>query len=758
MLNCLLVLSPILALAGQSSPLVISGTICASNQSPVVGANAKLFDGDNLIGWAITDTSGKFTLKADTRTGNSMRLEIGAIGHQKKILPITAQNNTPNITITLAEKPIEVAPIIVKSSPRAILAGERISSEKIALDSRRSIVSTNSASAIKQPQAVREGSGQSAKIRVNGTNPLYFINGAEIGNDPNHYGMFNIIASPLLSSLDFYAQGTPCKYESPSAIEFHTPEQFAKHFKSELDFSFIEGTVLASAGNARYFVLTSLRKSFLDLLLKEAPFHSDRLTIPPTSFADYFISSGIQLAPHYRLITDQYYTRDYFAYDLSATQRNPSGMKIAQNTDEQFMSLRLESTYPNLNIRLEVSTKSSQESYSALPAIESVDSTMMVDLDSKQRISMANIETNYLLGNTIVTFGNGAKYIASRKLNLRQKNWNFLPPDATSDNPYIYQPELNYLYGTYSSSDDEFDNASFASIKSHFGRFEYEIGAREAYFQNLQPNWKTTYRGSLGFDMGKAGNISAFAGTFAELPVKRILDPYQVLIIANLRRLSPINTELLALTYSVSALKLGVFAKNIDHLPVLSPDFNPVDINGQTLRDLLATRSTGLLRSYGGDIVLDLKDFLARGLDTYFSYGYTHASKVIDDVTIPYELNAPHKINIETDYQVSALLTIGGNIAAHSGYPYTRPVEGYFNYTVSRYTQDYYRGILGSQNSSRFSLNFQTAIYADLNWGRSRLYLTIINITNRKNPLISSADGFIYDNGILPSLGYSRKF
>jgi hypothetical protein len=33
------------------------------------------------------------------------------------------------------------------------------------------------------------------------------------------------------------------------------------------------------------------------------------------------------------------------------------------------------------------------------------------------------------------------------------------------------------------------------------------------------------------------------------------------------------------------------------------------------------------------------------------------------------------------------------------------------------------------------------------------LYLNVANVTNRSNPIINTADGFVYDAGILPSLG-----
>jgi hypothetical protein len=751
-------LCPIIGWTEDLSNRVISGTILSTDKAPIIAANIRLFDNDSLVNWAVSDTFGKFSLKTEYRSAQS-RLEISAIGYKTGEFSISSSNDLNALNVILTENPLDFGSIRVESKADIVAGKIIISGQKLIEKSRRSIIPTNITGAIKQPQAVREGSAQSAKIRVNGTSPTYFINGSEMGDDPNHYGMFNIIASPNLSSLNFLAQGTPSKFESPAAIEFQTPKFFDTNFKGEFDLSFIEGTVLAARGNERYFVMNSIRKSFLDMLINKAPFKSDRLTIPPTSFTDYFTSSGIKLTPNNMLIADHYYSKDYLSYDLSGTKRNPAGLNITQNTEEQFVSIRLESAQTSFNYRIAASTKSGSESYSVLPAAPNPDSNMLIDLYSTQRISTGDASFSYLLGNFIITAGNSSKYISDRKLNLHQSNWNFLPPDASSDNPYLYQPELNYLYGTFKSNDNEFDNATYISIKSRLGIFEYELGTRQSYFQKLYTKWHTSYRGSIGFDAGKAGNFGLFYGTFAESPIKRILEPYQVLVIANLNKLDPISTRLLSFNYSKGKLKLGAFAKDIRQIPILTPDFNQVDIDNMWMgQDFLSIKSVGKLKSYGGDITLDLSRFPTKNSDLFISYGYTRNQKQIGDVTTPYELDAPHKLEIETNYRIGKLITIGGDLAAHSGYPYSKPTDGYKNYTASRYTEEYFRGILAGLNSSRFPVNYQSSIYVNFDWGRNHLYLTIINITNRKNPLISSANGYIYDNGILPSIGYSFKF
>ncbi len=751
----------ILCLVGADtvSAYDIFGKIMAPDHSPIVAANVKLISPDSMLAWSFSDTSGRFSLNSKGEISPEDYLEIGAIGYSVKKIRLSGLDDLRNLKIVLEENPINLGSIVVESPKSIVKDGEYISGAIIADKARRSIIPTNSTNSIKQPQAVRDGSAQSAKIRVNGTSPMYFINGAAMGDDPNHYGMFNIIASPNLSGLDFYAQGTSARYESPSVVEFKTPRPFQNHLNCELNMSFIEGTNSASYGTEHVFVMTSIRKSFLDLLVKEAPFKSDRMTIPPTSFIDWFASAGIKLSPKLILITDQYYSKDYLNYDLSGTQRNPSGLTIKQYTESQFVSMRLESINPKLNYRLALSTITGTECYNVAPSLAGHNTTMRVDLGSNQRTSSGDAEINYSPGNTILTVGNTVKYISGRRLNLIQRNWNFQPPDASSDNPYFYQPELDYLYGSIKIADTELDNATYLSIKGKLGKFEYVTGLRQSYFQKLRTRWNTDYRLSFGYDTGKAGTVSLAYGTFSESPVKRILEPYQVLVRADLNRLQPVATELLSLNYTVGKIKLGAFTKQIEHLPILMPDFGQVDIEHRLIGNgFLTMQPIGKLNSYGTDITFDLAKFPTAKTDIEISYGYTRSRKEIDRISIPYELDAPHKINIDLSHKLSGIISVGGNFSGRSGYPCARPVKYYDNRTPSRYSESYYQALITGMYPSRFPFNYQTSIYINLDWENSHFYLTILNLTNRKNPLISSADGYIYDNGILPSLGYSCKF
>ncbi|MCK4462232.1 MAG: hypothetical protein KAW46_10535 [candidate division Zixibacteria bacterium] len=45
-----------------------------------------------------------------------------------------------------------------------------------------------------------------------------------------------------------------------------------------------------------------------------------------------------------------------------------------------------------------------------------------------------------------------------------------------------------------------------------------------------------------------------------------------------------------------------------------------------------------------------------------------------------------------------------------------------------------------------------------IDFGGSELYCNIANVTNRGNPIMNTANGFVYDAGILPTVGYRLRF
>jgi hypothetical protein len=735
----------------------ITGLVTYDSGEPAGGATVMAAKGNRVITGAVTSTDGRFLLKI--LFSDSLLLKISQIGFESEEKILIAIDDSITINIKLSQKAYEFGTVVVLPLDKMGELGKSLASEKIDFDSRHSIITSNPISAIREPQTIRDGSNYSAKLRVNGTSPIYYMNGIEMGYDPNHYGMFSIVPGSVVEKVNFFPQGSGASFGSPAGIEFATKSPFGKGIGCGLDLSFIEGTGSIWYGSDRFFVLSTARKSVLDQIADKINSSSEQRTIPPTDFLDIFLSTGLKLSETQKLFFDHYSVKDYLSYTIAATGNNPYGINTLQDTGEDFYGIRYEYYRKHLQLKLGGAIKRGNETYSALSRQGLGQAAFHVDLKSRSQLNLADMEANLFFDSYELTFGNKIKYLSGRELNLSQTNWNFLPPDASSDNPFIYQRELNTLYGNYYSHDTKTNNASYVTLRKTVGGIDIESGLRSEYFGSLAQKYKTLFRISISRNVKHAGQIFISLGTYANDPENKILEPYQILVHDNISRLLPVETRLASVVCKIGPVKVDVFEKKIAHLPSIRPDLGRIGTGNKVLPGFIAMQSEGKISSRGADITIELNNILSH-FDLYTFYGYTMASKAIGNIIVPYELNSPHKYFAQVDYKLSKLMTIGGNFSIRTGYRYTEMSIADLNNTagVNRYTVEYYNNYLKKQNAMQFPLNFSSSLYADFNMGWAKLYFSISNLTNYKNPIIRTFDGFVYDAGILPSLGFSCKF
>lgn len=751
----LLILAPDYILA---SGQIITGLVTDSQNNPIQGASVIITQNDSFLKGIPTNIYGRFYIKLSGRILNSPKIEVSSIGYIAVDKPLVFNSDSTSVDFCLLEQIIKVGRIAVTTENEIEETFVSISREKVEESSRHSLVPTNPISAIKQPQIIREGSNHSSKIRSSGTSPTYFINGIEIGYDPNHYGMFSIIPGPVVKELKFHPRGTSAELALPTAIEINTPRPFTKHSRGEINVSSVEATGSVSIGNKEYFVIGTLRKSVLDKLIRQFEVHSERRTVPPTNFQDIFSSAGWKISPNIYLLVDQYYVRDFLSYGIASTSNNAQGINTFQHTEESFLGVRLELINPILMLKINAGMRSSYENYCANPAERNGGSGFQVNLEGERKIYLANVKTALLFGKYQLTVGSDFKNITFRKINLTQTNWNFLSPDARSDNLYIYQNDLNREYGRYSSLDNELNSSGFVSLKHTLEDIEIESGLRSEYFSSLSKKWHLVYRNALRFKIGDRGNLELYHGTFAENPTNRLLEPYQVLIHANLGRLEPVRTRLTAVNYSRGPLKIGVFYKTINKLPIIKPDFSKVNADYTVDGHFIVISSEGQSTFSGGDISLDLKKFISDRIGFYTYYSFTNSRKTITNITIPYDLDSPHRMFVQLDYRLNRTIKLGGEVAVRSGYPFTPVRRVSTDRLENIYTHDYYLAELKKENFSRFPVNATFNLYIDMDFGNTTLFLSASNISNNGNPVVNTNNGFIYDAGILPSIGLKHIF
>jgi hypothetical protein len=579
-----------------------------------------------------------------------------------------------------------------------------------------------------------------------------------MGFDPNHYGMFSIIPSSVISEIMFYPQGTEAIFNLPSAVEMMTSTPYNQPFDGEIDFSFLEATMALAWGSEKYFVLSSLRKSVLDKLADHLDDHSTKKQIPPTNFQDVFISSGINISEKSKIILDQYYVRDFLSYKSDPSLSNPEGVHTHQKTSISFIGIRYETTIDKLRLKAGAAWKTGHESYFARPYSDSLGNGFNVDLKAESRLATGFWQGEFVTTKSRLCIGGRLEYLSRFKIDLNQVNWNFLPPDYNSDNPYIYQNELNRLYGKYHTSMKEKDGSLYVDYQRLMGRFEIQSGIRAEYFGNLADKYELVYRNSLTLNMGANRIIKLFFGTYAENPANRITEPYQVLVHDNLNSLPPIKTRLLSLSYGHHPVTVSIFSKRISNRPVLTPDYGKAERENSAVDGFLRMSPGESVDFYGGDINLRLDGIPFEQINLNGYYGYTRANRRVYDLELPFSLVAPHRFYLQAEYMLNKMIKFGGDINIRSGYAYTPPYSDIDIDEQDRYSDDYYSKYLVIENSRKFPTYLNINLYFGLTFRNLEIYLNTLNVTNHDNPIISSSDGYIYDTGILPSLGIKYKF
>ena len=194
-------------------------------------------------------------------------------------------------------------------------------------------------------------------------------------------------------------------------------------------------------------------------------------------------------------------------------------------------------------------------------------------------------------------------------------------------------------------------------------------------------------------------------------------------------------------------------------MPLITPNFNQVfDKSGQIDENFLEMQSTGQAQFYGGSISYDKLALLNSRLKFTGSYAYTYAHKIDQGVTIPYELNSPHKLYLSSDYQFSRVFHLGTEFQMRSGYPYS-PTRGITTYQdPDKYNVDYYTSVISQENSEQFPTNLSLNLYGCFTFRSVEIYFSVSNVTNHANPIINAASGYVYDAGILPMIGLKWRF
>jgi hypothetical protein len=466
----------------------------------------------------------------------------------------------------------------------------------------------------------------------------------------------------------------------------------------------------------------------------------------------------VRLSANGHLTLDQYHVADHFSIQTDASSNNLMGTSTSLQTVEHYVGGRLEWLIGRTRLSTRGAVRLTREQYESVPVNQVASETPILDLDATTSAYLLSFEVRRTVDNVVLTVGGRTRAGGQRHIDLTQSNWNFLPPEASSDNPYIYQQELNRLFGVYHADRATTDHAGFVSGDYEVGRFRLESGLRVDCFGGLQENVTLSARQEVELRLNKRNLIRLYYGSFAESPVKKVLEPYQVLIHADYDKLRPIKTSLFSATWGHGALRFGAFYKRLENIPVLTPDFSQVQSDGTAAPGFLQMLPSGAARFAGVDVALDASGLFHDRIDVYSFYGYTQAVKRTAGVHTAYDLNAPHRLLSQVTYHASGVVTLGAEMTVRSGYAYTpSPATTDKDYTP-RHSTEYFQSTLEQESSERFPTYASLDFNVMFDFGATELTLAVANVTNRGNPIINTRDGFIYDVGILPNIGLTVRF
>lgn len=742
----------------DDSPVIVVGTVTDRQDNPVVGATVTVTADSGVLAAQATDSLGRFLLQFRADTRRDLSVDVSSVGFARTRTMLVVSGDTARVRIQLQTESVPLGSMTVVPAREFAVPGTRIAAEDLRRVSRQALVPTNPVGAIRNPEVVRVGSAHSSRIRVFGSSPAYHLNGLPIGADPDHYGMFHVLPSSTIDRLELNLYGTDVSRATPSSTELVTPVRFGRHRTGELSVSTIEATGTASIGTDRWFALGAVRKSVLDKLVTRLDIHSNRQTLPPTNFQDISLYAGLRLSPTLRLFVDQYHVQDFLSYQVDSYVAN-GFVDTYQHSARHYGAIRLQADRGSLQLVGGVAVHDSFEEYSAFPDNESDRSRLAIDLDYKRTSTIATIRGDYLWRSVRLTAGLDDETVYRRSINLRQRNWNFLSPFASSNNPYIYQQGLNELYGSFSRDDNERNSAAYAAVEWQRDGWRVEAGLRGQSFDHLGDKTSLLHRVSLSGTI--AGEIEArlFEGTFAENPAGNVLEPYQVIVYDWLSDLRPVRSRLLSLSLRYSFLTGTAFLRSVESLPVLTPDFSRIDEKtGQPIDGFLSARSDGAALYRGVTVSIEKRDLLDDRIGLQASYAYTHSERSQEALRYPDDLDSPHRLRVQADYRMDRDISFGVEFASRSGYPYTPFGTASPAAKSSLYSSDYYESQVAQINSERFPSSISLNVFGEVKIRRGALFFSVANVTNRANPIISTASGYIHDAGIMPTIGYRVTF
>lgn len=760
-INRMFLLIPLLALSAQGAaadcPLIVSGQITDTASQPVAGASVAIWQDSTCVGGTAADADGRFDLRFTLACERTYRLVVSSVGFTVQEISLPASGEPLLLAIELGAAPANLGTRTVYPKSEAASSAKRRDHATVLAQAQRSLVASNLTASITEPEVVRSGSIHSSQLRIDGAAPAYTLNGISLGDDPNHYGMFSLLPAAIAQSVDLSLGGSSAAQQQPSAVAVRSPQAYDSPGQLDLHLSSIDANAILRRGTTRWFLFGSARKSILDELVKRAEVGYDRQTVPPANFADVYVGGGIRLSPSDQLSVDWIQGKDRLSFhsgDFPGTAARTIG---SQTSNDQLAAISYRRLSGDWGAQSSVSFRTGHGNYLASPGDGTIQrSDLVLDLDDRQRTVAWSFMVDRQLRSGRVSAGLSADLFNERVLRLRQQNWNFRPPFSSDDSPLVWQELISKQFDDLNVETDVREQAAFASVQGTIGRFTGEQGIRLDRFPLAARRLAVTWRSDLTWKVTRSLRGEFFAGTFATSPFTSALEANQALIRTEAANVRPIMTSELSIGLSTSQVRTRLSLSQQRDLPVLSPDFSLAPAADEAVDPgFYRVRSVGTASFATAAIELYETKLIGNHLLVSGSYAFSRARRSSDGITTVHELDSPHRLRAQLQWQPNRSFRFGLEGIMRSGLPYTERDE---SMPTGDYTSRAFAALRESEYNRRFPLAGYLNLSAEYRFGRGSAFATISNITNQANPVVSTSTGLIYDAGILPTLGLRLRW
>ena len=760
-----------------SKDLRVWGLVRSQSCEPIPAATVKILCRGEVYTLRITDFDGKFSIgqeileavSTDIETGN-VELLVTSMGFETATIPVREAILTEFLEIELTASAIEFDAIVItetSASPFAVTA----KGKEVNILSRQGVFLSDPIETVRGSHITRSGSALSSLVRFSGSTPEYLLNGMAIGSDPAHFGTFSIVPSPMIERIGYTDLAVLTSSASPTEVRLETKRTFGDRSSSELSISSMDATINGRSSSQRYFVAASFRKSVLNEFGQLMKTVDRRRTNPSPDFEDVFLSIGARLNASTNLYFDQYHARDSLDFDETHFT-SLDNLRASQGTRKSFYSMQLSRQTESAGAKISLSAQQIRSFYKANWGQDGQPEKLNLMLGESGWRYRATSKYDFMLGTSKLSIGLSGVLHDYSDISLTQRNWNFLPPYATTHNPNPYQIALNYLYGDMDLNHQGSEIATFVQFAQTWRNWNITGGVRNQLNDYLKNHGDRVFRVALTRNVGRFDALTISAGTYAETPVGNILQPFQILVQNNLSELRSIKTRMIKLSYDYKRREIGhltatLFVKRVSDLPILNPSFEDLEVNGLDLRFLtdLKMESIGVQVFTGISISASQKQVFSRVFGNRVNlrerYSYTTTRAKIQDVPSSYSEEVPHQLELDVGYDAGRGWEFGALLTARSGFRYTAPIN--FDNLTFDDLYDTYSGenqllLITSENSEQFSAHINLSLSFSYTHGRKGVFGSVSNVLNRSNPIISSFDGYILDNGILPNIGIEMRF